>query len=102
MAITSDFQSEDESSILSICSQIRLLLIHRATYCDHRIKGVGFKDASREVHLNKTCNGESVDLRNGKYQRSVAVSIKRLHVAILEISYGTCARKATKTKFEKA
>ena len=71
MVITPDFQSGDESSILSICSQIRLLLIHRATYCDHRIKGVGFKDASREVHLNKTCNGESVDLRNGKYQRSV-------------------------------
>ena len=24
---------------------------------------------SREVHLNKTCNGESVDSRNGKYLR---------------------------------
>ena len=56
---------------------------------------------SREVHLNKTYNGESVDLRNGKYQRRDTVSIKRLHVAILEISYEPCARKATKTKFEK-
>jgi hypothetical protein len=67
-----------------------------------KLKSVGFKDASREVHLNKTCNGESVDLRNGKYQRSVAVSIKHLLVVILEISYEPCARKATKTKFEKA
>ena len=75
MVITPDFQSGDESSILSICSQTRLLLIHRATYCDHRIKKCWLQTPSREVHLNKTTTGkvstrETASTNDGKRYQS--------------------------------
>ena len=60
---------------------------------------------------NKLNNGENVNLGYNissmkrisitENNEAQTVSFKRLHAAILEISYEPCAGKATKTKFEK-